>query len=117
MAALPLNETGQVTLDGSGNGTLRVSPDSSHEHWLPTLVSVKCSTAAAEASCKIYAGPAATDDSYVDGTLSGSTGDSTDRVSGYEIARTRTPYLWAVWAGGDPGAQATMVVNGTKEIR
>ncbi len=112
-----LNETGQVILDGSGNGTVRMRPDGPHEQWLPTLASVKCSTAAAEASCKIYIGPKASDDNFVDGTLSGSTGDATDRVAGYVIARTRDPYIFAVWAGGDPGAQATIVVNGTKTIQ
>jgi hypothetical protein len=114
---LPLNETGQVILDGAGNGTLRMYPDGSHEHWQPALASVKVATAIAEAQCRIYAGPTPTDDNFIDGTLSGSTGDSTDRVSSYDIARTRTPYLWAVWTGGDPGAQATMVVNGTKTIQ
>ncbi len=69
-----LNETGQVILDGSGNGTVRMRPDGPHEQWLPTL-------------------------------------------AGYVIARTRDPYIFAVWAGGDPGAQATIIVNGTKTIQ
>lgn len=113
---LPLNETAPVVLDGSGNGTVRLGPDGPHEHWYPTLVSVKCSTSAAEAGCKIYAGPAATDANFVAGTLSGSTGDASDQVAGQEIAKTRTPYLWAVWEGGDPGATATLNVQGTKDL-
>ena len=113
---LPLNETGQVILDGDGNGTVQMSPDGPHEVWLPTLASVKVTTNTAEASCRIYAGSNTSDLNFVDGTLSGSTGDSTDRVDGYQIARTQTPYVWAVWAGGDPGAQATIVLNGTKTI-
>jgi len=116
-APMILNETGQVTLDGSGNGTVRLQPDGPQEHWIPTLASVKCTTAVNEATCKIYIGPKVSDDNFVDGTFSGSSGDATDRVTGYDIARTRNPYIFAVWAGGDPGAQATMVLNGTKEIR
>lgn len=114
---LPLNEQLSVILDGSGNGTVALSPDGPHEHWLPTLVSVSVATHAAEAQCRIYIGSKPTQDNFVDGTLSGSTGDSTDRVAGYDVARTQQPAIWAVWAGGDPGALATVVVNGTREIR
>ena len=114
---MPLNESGQVTLDGSGNGTLRMRPVSSREYWLPTLASVKCSTNILEAQCRIFVGPSASDNNYVDGTLSGSTGDSTDRVTGYVVGRTQQPYVWAVWSGGDVGAQGTMVISGTKETR
>lgn len=116
-AQLQLNESDSVTLDGSGNGTLQMRPLGSREHWLPNLASVSASTNTSEAQCKIYIGPSATAQYFVDGTLSGSTGDSTDRVSGYDISRTQQPYIWAVWAGGDPGATGTMVISGTKEIR
>lgn len=112
---LPLNETLSVVLDGSGDGYVRFTPRG--EKWYPTLVSVKVSTQTAEAQCRIFAGPASTDDNYVDGTLSGSTGDSTDRVTGYVIAAGQTPYVFAVWSGGDAGAQATAVLNGTKAAR
>lgn len=115
--SLPLQESGSVTLDGSGNGTVRLRPVSSREYWLPSLASVGCSTNVNEAQCKIYIGPSATPQYFVDQTVDGSSGDSTDRVSGYVIARHQQPYIWAVWSGGDAGAQATMVVSGTKEIR
>jgi hypothetical protein len=113
-----LNQTGSVILDGSGNGTLRLTPDGPNEHWLPTLVSVKATQPVVnEASCKIYIGQKATDDNFVAGTLSGSTGDATGQVEGYDISHRTDRYIFAVWAGGDAGAQATMVVNGTKEFR
>jgi len=79
-------------------------------------VSVSCSTNDAEAQCKIYAGPSATQPYYIDGTLSGSTGDSSTNVAGLAISRTQIPYLWAVWSGGDAGAQATLQVTGTLTI-
>lgn len=106
-----LNENSNVTLDSNGNGTLKIVPWSGGISWKPSSVSVKCSTNVLEAICKIYLGPTPTDQYFVDGTLSGSTGDSTDRVSGY-VVDTHGNSLWAVWSGGDPGATATMSVNG-----
>lgn len=107
----PLNENGNVTLDASGNGTLKMVPWAGSTTWMPNSVSVKCSSNNNEALCKIYIGPTATDQYFVDGTLSGSTGDSTSRVNGYQID-THGNTLWAVWQGGDVGATATMSVSG-----
>lgn len=115
MRTVPLTENVSVTFDGSGNGTLKMVPRGGAETWLPTIASVKASSNTKEASCKIYIGPSATDPYFVDGTLSGSTGDSTDRVTGYQID-THGNTLWAVWAGGDAGATGTMQVNGTETI-
>lgn len=108
-----LNESDSVTLDASGNGTLRMVPYAGSLTWWPETVSVKASTNTAEAACRIYVGPAASDQWYVDGTLSGSTGDSTGRVAGRPVD-THGNSLWAVWEGGDPGAAATMTVAGTE---
>ena len=79
------------------------------------VVSVKASSATREAACRIYVGPSAIDQNFVDGTLSGSTGDSTDAISGYQVD-THGNSLWAVWTGGDAGAAGTMQVNGTEQI-
>jgi hypothetical protein len=113
MQSATLNESASATLDASGNGTLKMVPYSGSLAWLPDVVSVKASTAAAEASCRIYIGPSPTDQWFVDGTLSGSTGDSTDRVAGRQVD-SHGASLWAVWEGGDPGAAATMTVSGTE---
>lgn len=110
-----LNENADTALDGAGNGTLRMRPFGGGETWLPAAVSVKCSTNATEAQCKVYVGPTATDPYFLDSTLSGSTGDSTDRVKGLQVD-THGSYLWAVWTGGDPGAIATMTVTGHREV-
>lgn len=115
MTTSPLSESGQVKLDGSGNGTLRMRPLGGQETWLPSVVSVKASSATAEAQCRIYVGPSATDQWFVDGTLSGSTGDSTDRVDGMSVD-THGSYLWAVWTGGDASATATMIVSGSRQV-
>lgn len=114
-ATLPLTETLQVTLDGSGNGTVQFRPRG--ETWYPDVISVKVATNTSEAQCRVYAGPAATDAYFIDGTQSGSTGDSTDRLSGYQISAHQTPYVFAVWSGGDAGAVATAILSGSKDTR
>jgi hypothetical protein len=113
----PLAESSSVVLDGSGKGTLRMRPLGGSETWLLSAVSVKTNQASvtSEAQCRIYAGPSATDAYFTDGTLSGSTGDSTDRVSGLQVD-THGNYLWAVWTGGDPGARGVMVAYGTRQV-
>jgi len=108
----PLNENGSVTLDGSGNGTLQMKPWGGGVTWQPATVSVKASSNVSEASAKVYVGPSATDPYFVDGTLSGSTGDSTGRVAGFPVD-THGNSLWVVWSGGDAGATATAQLNGT----
>jgi hypothetical protein len=97
-------------------------PDGSHEYWMPDSASVIApnpagGTPANEAQCKIYAGPKVADQYFVDGTYTGSSGNSTGRISGYTIGRHAQPYVIAVWTGGDPGATATLSVQGTKETR
>ena len=118
MATWPLNQSGTVILDGSGNGTVQLTPDGPAEHWQVATASVKASTNTSEASCRVYIGPQATDPYFVDGTLSGSTGDSTDRTGGYDVARAGPyPSVWAVWSGGDTGATATLVLAGTRSYQ
>jgi hypothetical protein len=116
MPTVPLNESGFVTLDGSGNGTVRIGPDEPAARWSPTVASVSVTTNVLEASAQIYAGPAPTQQYFVDATFTASSGDSTDRITGKVIARTQLPYLFAVFSGGDPGSQATLSVTGTKAI-
>lgn len=118
MASWPLNQTGTVTLDGSGNGTVQLSPDGPQEHWQPTLASVKVSTNTLLATCRVYVGPVVADQYFVDASYDGSTGDNTDRVTGYDVYRAGPyPSVWAVWTGGDPGSIATLNVIGTRDIR
>jgi hypothetical protein len=103
-----------VTLDGSGNGIARIGPAGAREVWNAENASVHASSSVKEAQCKIFVGTDATASNYVDGTLSGSTGDSTDRVSAYPIPYGQ--YIWAQWIGGDAGAVAYLKVTGMREI-
>jgi hypothetical protein len=113
-----LNLTNAVKLDGSGNGTVRLGPSGARETWTVSYVHVQTNQAPAsitnEAQCFVYSGTAADEGAFVDSTSSGSTGDSTDSASGYPV--TIGEWIWAVWSGGDPGAQGILRVTGTREI-
>ena len=114
MTTVPLNQSAAVILDGSGAGTARLGPVAAREAWTPerTAVHVNEDVVTLEARCRVYMGSEASPPNYVDGTLSGSTGDSTDRVPPVQAGQ----YVWAVWAGGDPGAQGYVNVTGTKTV-
>lgn len=74
-------------------------------------MSVICSSNTAEATCKTYVGPSAAPQYFKDITVDGSTGDSTDKCN---LPIPRGSYIWAVWSGGDPGATATLNVDGVR---
>lgn len=102
-----------ATLDGSGNGTASIGPLTAREVWYLTQVACSVSSKVAEATFAVYVGDRVYPGGLRDQSFSGSSGDSTDRVSdpirsGWKI--------WGVWSGGDPGATATMSLTGTKEI-
>lgn len=107
-----LNENASVILNAFGDGQVKVGPHGPGVLWYPQVASVKTTQPVTnEASCKIYVGNAPTDDNFVDGTLSGSSGDSTHNVAGSELRSNQ--FIWAVWHSGDPGAQATLSVVGS----
>lgn len=114
MRTLQLSKTVNVVLNSSGNGTAMVGPTFPGEIWYPTVVSVSASTNVAEAACKIYAGTSVQAFFFVDGTLSGSTGDSSDRITGQTLYPGHD--VIAAWSGGDVGATATMNVTGTRTV-
>lgn len=118
MTTVPLNSSNAVKLDGSGDGTVRLGPSGGSETWTAAYVHVQTNQAPGsivnEAQCFIYAGTAADQTGFVDSTSSGSTGDSTDSASAYPL--TVGEWIWAVWTGGDPGAQGILRVTGTREI-
>ncbi len=106
--------TATVVLDSSGDGTAKVGPAGTREAWQPLVASVICSSNNSEARCRVYLGDSEATWRFIDGTLSGSTGDSTGNVAGLPVPFGR--WIWAVWTGGDPGATATLTVNGTKTV-
>ena len=123
-----LNETATVKLDGSGNGTARISPGqagapgsgvgagrNSGLRWNVSGVAVSVLTKVAEAtaSCFIsYGIQSATPNDFQGQTQTGSTGDTCT------VNATLRPGDWitVTWAGGDAGAMATMRVFGTLDL-
>lgn len=113
MATGNLNLPVTVVLDSSGNGTVSAGPLTAREVWRDVLVACSVATNASEATFAIYVGDRVTPGNLRDQSFSGSSGDSSARVteaikSGWKI--------WGVWAGGDAGAIATMSLTGTKDI-
>ena len=113
---LTLTRTASITLNGSGAGTVQLGPASPGETWRPAQVSVSCSAVVATGTCQcsIYAGAGTMQSTFVDGTFSGDTGDTTDAVGGQVLNPGQ--YIFAVWSGGVPGATATAVIAGSREV-
>jgi hypothetical protein len=108
-----LDAQATISLSAAGGGTAQLGPVNPGEVWNVDVVSVSCATNVSEAECQVYVGDTATQNNYVDGTLSGSTGDSTDRVT-----RPVYPgqYVFAVWSGGDVGTTAIIRVQGSRSV-
>ncbi len=113
MQQVQLTESTSIALDGSGNGTASLGPTGPQETWTPSNVSVICSTNVLEATCKVFAGPAATGPYFKDITVDGSTGDATDKCN---LVIPKGWFVWAVWTGGDAHATATLNVDGVKSV-
>jgi len=110
-SGLQILAQGNVTLDASGNGTLRFAPAGTS--WTIERIAVKATTHTLESVCRIYNGPGVSDNYYVVGTLSGSTGDTT---TGDNIFLIDGSPLYIAWTGGDVGAVATAIVWGRRLI-
>jgi hypothetical protein len=121
----PLHEPVAVKLDGSGNGTAKITPGqpaapgsgvgagrNSGYLWNVTGIGVKVATNTAEAVCKAYISygvQSAGDADFQGQTQTGSTGDTCT------VNATLRPGDWitVVWTGGDANAIATARVFGT----
>jgi hypothetical protein len=121
----PLSENASVVLDGSGNGTARISPGQAGSPgcgvgasrysgltWDVTGVYVSVATNAAEANATCYVSYGIQSVNPADGqgtTITGSTGDTCS------LSATLRPGDWVTvkWTGRDAGALATMRVFGT----
>lgn len=114
MSTVPLNESAYVTLDATGAGTVRLGPRAHGQTWHPQIASVATSTATKSPTCKLYVGgPTLSSSVLVDGTYTGEQ-NATDAVGGWELRLGN--YVWAIWSGGDAGAQATLTLAGSQDI-
>ncbi len=100
---------GQVTLDGSGNGTVRMAPVGCK--WEIKRTYVKCSTNVNEAVMTVYQGTVSPT-TYIEDTQMGSTGDTSDTTHFIEDGNA----LFFTWTGGDVGAIATVTISGWQSV-
>lgn len=97
----PFSNSARVVLDATGSGTANLGPGG--VDWIVRTTTVSASTSVLQAQANTYHGgvsPA----NLVDGTLSGSSGDTSDTV----MLLQPGDQLYCVWSGGDPGATAFM---------
>lgn len=115
MQTLPLNESGQVFLDGSGNGFVALGPSYTAQTWIPTQLTVSITppnpATFIEPQFKYYRGVAGPTN-VLGGTYTGSN-DSTD-ISGIVINPGEK--IYGVWTGGSPNVLAVMTLQGTMQI-
>lgn len=106
----PLDQYASVLLDGNGDGFAELGPTRVKEHWQPISVFVSVTTQVNQATAILYVGTSIQSASQSATTALGSSGDTCgtpglDLPAGYK--------LFVKWAGGDPGATATMHALGT----
>lgn len=96
-------------VDATNTATIRVAPAA--EDWQIDYTNVLCSTRVLEARCRIYT-PQIGDLYAVDGTYSGSSGDTSDTQ---HILYDGTP-MFIQWTGADIGSTVTVTLNGWKTV-
>lgn len=111
MGRTQLQESGHVTLDANGDGTVILGPNIVRERWAPTQASVSASTNVREARCALYVGIGGVPGNLLQETRTGSTGDVYG-FGGFEMQSGQN--IVAIWRGGDAGATATLNVYGEK---
>lgn len=96
-------------LDTNGNGSVRIAATGQKVQITSTRVTVSTSTN--EAIATIYKN--AIGQQYeIEGSLSGSTGDTSDTTFYLNDGDS----LYVVWTGGDAGATATAIVSGWASV-
>lgn len=103
-----LNEASQTTFNASGDGTASLGPNG-YETWNVSTIAVFVNSNTAEPTARIYLG-SVSPQNFIGGTYTGST-DSSDQ----SVTVLPNQNIICVWTGGDPGAQGTLSLYGTKE--
>lgn len=110
-ADMVLDTAASVILDASGNGTAAIGP-TVQEMWSGLSVYVSAATNVVEAQATLYIGSGISPGTAVAQTATGSSGDTWSGQSNIQVYLGQR--LTVRWQGGDPGALATMSVNGSK---
>jgi hypothetical protein len=112
----PLDDSVTITLDGSGNGTAKITVPGTRygggPTWTVAQVAVKVLTNTLEATAQLYLSRGTsvfTQADFVSQTQLGSTGDT---CALNVEAMQPNDWLSVTWTGGDPGQIATMTVKG-----
>lgn len=108
---LPLSEGASVTLDSNGNGLVFIGPTNTYQVWKPSSAACVVSSQNSEPRFYLYNGRTVDQTRRIGGTWTGSN-DSTD-LNG--IVLYPGSVLTGQWIGGDPGATATLSLNGDVE--
>lgn len=107
LADLPLDVSATVTLDASGNGTVKLGPTSTRQTWHVTNAAVQVSSNTLEPTANLYQNGLA---SKLGGTYTGSNDSSDLDVT------VRGGFIMCVWTTGDAGAKATLFLQGSIHI-
>ena len=114
---VPLNDgQGQVIVPASGIATVQIGPQGIGTVWYPAAVTVSTTTGANDTSlCNVYAGPAGilTPTTLLGVIFSGGGGTLAAAVPPLPTGW----YLTAQWIGANPGDQAAINVQGSKDAR
>jgi hypothetical protein len=102
-----------VVLDGSGNGQCRIEPTAG-ARWRLRLANVSTNGVTNNPTCTIYRGSSSGPLQQIDFTNTGNSASS-QKVAAAPFFAGQA--LWAVWAGGDPGATATLQAYGEQRGR
>ena len=111
-------ETAIVTLDVNGNGVASIGPRF-NQVWSPTTCSIQstgtipANGAGNPATCTISVGFMPSGSTFVDSTYQ-VTGAASGIIDGQTVYYGQQ--IFATWANGNPGATATLTVNGTMTI-
>ena len=103
----PLDVSLSVRLNASGNGTVKLGPTSANQTWNVTNAAVSVSTNTLEPTAVLYLNSKA---SKLAGTYTGSN-DSTGLDE-----TLRNGFIICEWTGGDPGAIATLSLQGSIKV-
>lgn len=107
---ISLNTGGTITLDANGGGQVALGPNIPGVAWNVTTVATSGSSMTNIPTLQVYS-PVVAPNYLLGGTYSG-TLDSDD----ISITVWYGQQIVGVYAGGDPGASATLSINGTASV-
>jgi hypothetical protein len=110
---VPLSVSASVVLSGAGAGQVQLGPVLAGVTWSPSSVAVKVTPTSLTVVSQFYLYfGAAADANFIGGSYTGDVNSSGITVPDMHPGQVLT----GVWAGGNPGATATLTITGTQNI-